>query len=389
MSIDRLDFENVNEQDIRELVGEVSESQSIEFKREMYGKEPDDRFEFLKDVSALANTRGGHLIIGLADVKGLASAVVPLTENADADLRRLEQLSRSGIEPHLPGVRMLPVPVETGYVLVLRVPRSWNPPHRVMPTGQYFMRHSSGTYMPSVQELRELFSQTATALTRARLFRDHRVAEIQNERGDPKLFGNGRLILHIVPLAADPGDHSLDLRAAQQADTQLAPMSQQLGFNARYNYNGFVIERPGQPTRGYTQVFRSGALEATIGDIVFIAANAALGRAIAGYDQERNFFAAYSRYLEALRGLGVATPLALMITLTGVLGARYMIRDRLEDYPPPFAYDMMTLPECLLEDYGEEVDRHRAIRPAFDALWNAAGYDRAQSFDGEGRWQRR
>jgi hypothetical protein len=39
----------------------------------------DDKREFLKDVTALANTSGGHVIIGMAAVDGVATSLQPIT----------------------------------------------------------------------------------------------------------------------------------------------------------------------------------------------------------------------------------------------------------------------------------------------------------------------
>jgi hypothetical protein len=56
MSVDRLDFENLSEDDVAELVaGQVPEGLRIEYKRELYGNSDSERREFLKDVSAFAN----------------------------------------------------------------------------------------------------------------------------------------------------------------------------------------------------------------------------------------------------------------------------------------------------------------------------------------------
>jgi hypothetical protein len=46
----------------------------------------------------------------------------------------------------------------------------------------------------------------------------------------------------------------------------------------------------------------------------------------------------------------------------------------------------LSLPECVLEEYGEDIDHHRAVRPAFDALWNAMDYPRAKFFNANGLW---
>ena len=71
----------------------------------------------------------------------------------------------------------------------------------------------------------------------------------------------------------------------------------------------------------------------------------------------------------------------------GVLGVNYAVRRNIYDeYEQPLPEDVLVLPECVLEDYGGDIDHHRAVRPAFDALWNAIGYSRSQFFNDEGLW---
>ena len=77
-----------------------------------------------------------------------------------------------------------------------------------------------------------------------------------------------------------------------------------------------------------------------------------------------------------------------MFTLEGVRGATYEVhRNVLGSYGRPLSKELIHLPECFLEDYGTTADHHRALQPAFNALWNAAGYVRDQFFDEEGVWR--
>jgi predicted HTH transcriptional regulator len=87
----------------------------------------------LKDVSSFANTHGGDLVIGIEEKGGLARKVPGVAGvNPDTELQRLESLARDGIEPRIVGLQMKAVSVTGGgIVFVIRVPRSWNPPHRV------------------------------------------------------------------------------------------------------------------------------------------------------------------------------------------------------------------------------------------------------------------
>ena len=132
MSLSNLNFENISKTDLLTQISTgVPEGILVDYKREMYGPRDNDIKEFLKDVSSFANTSGGHLIIGIDEDGGVPIAITPLSGDSDQDLQRLENLARDGIEPRISGLRMGSVAVEGGYVIVLRIPKSWSPPHRV------------------------------------------------------------------------------------------------------------------------------------------------------------------------------------------------------------------------------------------------------------------
>lgn len=46
----------------------------------------------------------------------------------------------------------------------------------------------------------------------------------------------------------------------------------------------------------------------------------------------------------------------------------------------------MLLPDCFIGNYGKKHEYHIAVKPAFDALWNAAGYSGSQFFNEDGEW---
>jgi hypothetical protein len=389
VSIDRADYDSLTEQDLQELVsGQVPEGLRLDYKLTAYGNSDSDKREALKDLSALANTHGGHLVLGVEENAGVATALVGITGlDPDAEILRMEQIARTGLEPRISGLRMKAVPLASGnQVLVIRVPKSWNPPHRVVAQGsnRFYVRHSAGVHEPSVEELRTLFTQSASALEQARQFRDQRLRFIRDGRGDRPLVGGGRLIVHIIPVAAFSGVIHVDVEQIHARHQAFRPIGSTLGMTPRFNYFGFINERGGEENHGYTQVFRNGSLEATMAGIVRVHDGR---RLIPGLAIERYLFEVLSLYVIGLRDISVPPPLILMFTLEGVQGVAYVVRQNpWEDYEPPLPEDILALPECILEDYGTEVDHHRAVRPAFDALWNAIGFARSQFFNGEGRW---
>ena len=388
MTIERGDFDAVGESDLQELVdGQVTESLRLDFKLTHYGNSDSDKRELLKDVSALANTHGGHLVLGVEETEGVATGLIGLDAlDCDAEILRMEQIVRSGLEPRVSGIRIKAIPLSNGCPIILvRVPRSWNPPHRVVAKGinRFYIRHSAGIYEPSIEELRVLFTQSTSALDHARRFRDERIQTVCAGEGERPLVADGRVFLHIVPSAAFSGMVSLDVEAIYAQHLAFHPIGT-MGMTPRFNYHGFINERGGDKNHGYTQVFRNGCLEATGANIVRVREGQPI---IAGLWLERKIFEVFSPFIEGLRDVGVPPPLIIMFTLEGVRGATYAVRQNPWDDEPPLPQDVMRLPECVLEDYGTEADHHRAVQPAFNALWNAIGYSRSQFFDEEGHWR--
>src|SRR3990172_579802 len=97
LPIDRLDFDNLSENDLTELiVGQVPEGLRIDYKRDLYGNSDADKREVLKDISGFANAFGGHLIVGMEEQNGLPTSI-PGVPDVDPDKVVLwfEQLART------------------------------------------------------------------------------------------------------------------------------------------------------------------------------------------------------------------------------------------------------------------------------------------------------
>ena len=388
MPIDRLDFDNLREDDLSELVAsQVPEGLRIDYKKDLYGNPDADKREALKDVSAFANAFGGHLIIGVEEQNGLPTAIPGVTNvNPDEIVLRMDQLIRSGIEPRIQGLRVRAVSLANGaHCFVLRIPRSWHPPHRVSAqnSNRYWVRNSGGAHEASVEELRTMFTLGADALHRVYQFRDERLSEINSGNSARPLQRDGRLILHIVPLAAVTSPFQVDLAKVYQTHLVFRPIGT-MGMTPCFNFEGVVNERGGDQNFGYTQVFRNGALEATKAKII---SERDGDKLIPGHKFERDIFEVLPGYLNGLRDIGVPPPLVILFTLEGVRGVGYaVLRGMFDDHLPAIEREILFLPECLINEYGPEADYHRAVRPAFDALWNTTGRACAQSFSDDGVW---
>lgn len=387
MTIDRADFEDINEHDLQQLVdSKTPESVYLEFKQELYKGGDADKKEALKDISAIANSHGGHLIIGISDEEGSASEIVGIdADNPDGQVRRLEEIALNGIEPRIHGIRIRHIPLSNGkYVIIARIPKSWNPPHRVIfsKSNRFYIRHTASAQEASVEELRALFTMSSTAINYAKTFREKRLSTIQNLEESNPLSGLGQIILHIYPLSAATLIDQVDLKLAYSKEKCFAPMGAS-GLLPKYNFDGVRFERGGDKNRGYTQIFRNGVIESTKAEL--IGQGRARDNVVNAVHTEDHFIDAYNRHLTGLMEIGVSTPIIVMITLTGMLGARYILPNSYGD-EAEFDRDILRLPECLLEDYGSDTDHQRAIKPAFDSLWNGVGYAESPLFDENGAW---
>jgi hypothetical protein len=391
MALSNVDFEGISESDLIEQISAgVPEGVLVDYKREMYGRGDADAKEFLKDISSFANTAGGHLIIGVDEAAGIPTGISALRDDPDQDLQRLENLARDGLEPRISGLRMRTLPVGGGgYVLILRIPKSWNPPHRVSArnTNRLYGRNSAGAYEFSVEQLRVVFTSAASALDRVRAFRVERLARIDS--GDaiaPLAQNRGRLVLHLVPTSAFGLSNQIDLEKAYKAQNLLAPMDT-MGFTPRINFDGYSSLYQGSDGKcwSYTQAFRNGAIEAVK---VRVVGDPDAGRSwIPTQAVERWILDSLPGYLSALQQLDIPPPIIVMITLQGVRGASLDVTRQALDGPPKLDRDVLELPEGIIERYGTGADYQRAARSAFDALWNTGGLFRSRNFDATGQWK--
>jgi predicted HTH transcriptional regulator len=156
MALLHIVLDQINQPQLQRLIdGRAVETRDIEYKRETYGDRDKDHGEFLPDISSFANTSGGDIIIGMIANSGVPTDFNPLKmDTADSEILRLEQIARSGLQPRIFGLDFRAVQVTEGAVIVIRIPRSYNSPHRIIRNGsgqhRFFARSSAGKYEPNV-----------------------------------------------------------------------------------------------------------------------------------------------------------------------------------------------------------------------------------------------
>lgn len=392
MGINKLNIEDIIIDDIRELIAcRVPEGPSIDYKQTTYGHSDGDKKELAKDISAFANANGGHIIIGIresSDEAGIPSEITPLNINQEEEINRIYQIARNCIEPTLSGLRVIPIETDnSGCVLIIRIPKSWNTPHRVnlQNENRFWVRHGSMKDQASMEEIREMFMLSTNALENARKFRDERINSIRQDTISEELYCNGRCIIHIGPLSAFTSNQQINLENAQQNNPAFKPIGGTRYFS-EYNFDGFINIRRRTNTEerssGYTQIFRNGIIEATKANIL------SSHNVIDGENLEGQIFEKLTYYIDGLYQLGVDTPLVFTITFQGVNGTQYYVRLSSQTSLKEFKADTYKFPECFIEEYSDDTSYyHRAVKPAFDAIWNTIGLPEDKFFDENGLWR--
>jgi hypothetical protein len=178
---------DLQEQDLQRLVDDqVQERDSIEYKRDMYGNSDDDKREMLKDITSMANHRGGYIVIGIdADAEGIPTKVVG-TE-ADSHVERIRSSCLNNIDKRIVGLDIEDISLNNSKVaIIISIPESINAPHMVTYKGlnQFWKRHGRQKERMTVQEIGEAFDKRLSNLNRLDRFLLLRKTEILENIGE-------------------------------------------------------------------------------------------------------------------------------------------------------------------------------------------------------------
>lgn len=275
MPIRTLPFSDINAGHIDALqVRQVREDRTLEFKRDLSLVDRDTRSEFLKDLTALANSSGGTLVYGIGEGigndAGLAMEAPGLDLEPEAVHQLIDYLLRDSVDERLSGVLHRAVPRPDGrYYYIVRVPASPLAPHMVMlgkHSGRFFMRGNTTTYPMDATQIKETALRSSTAVDRATSL----IADRQNllrRRANEFVEDGGlldspgddvsQLMLHVVPLFPAHGGFPLaeDKIAARLGDV---PVFGWRTGDRRYALDGLHINAGSHGSAAY---LRSGAVE--------------------------------------------------------------------------------------------------------------------------------
>lgn len=376
-----------------ELIGRAcrekwSESETLDFKRDLPSSSGDGRREFPKDVAAMANASGGDLVYGVQDEDGRAGGVVPLIgESADAAILRLRQMVESAIEPRLPSIQFKAVDVDGGYLLVVRVQASFLGPHAIKNgvDRRFVMRAGTGTSDLSFDQLRSAFDRTASLGEMARRFVHGRLDAIAAKESMRALEPLPLAVVHFVPLSGLARRQAPDLHELRQHGS-LQVVKGFGGCTYTFNVDGllvFVGAAEEKQTAAYWQFFRDGSVEAAfvLGE-KWKPRTGVSGLTIWPDRMSKYFYGQISRLLAMARSSGFAGPAIIGAALLDVKGCELHL-DGMPHYQRAISDRPCLVPQEVWIENLESADPDKIARPLLDVLWQGFGRDRCPHFERE------
>jgi len=391
MSLLDIILDKITEADIDDvMVNGVPESVTVDYKRETYGNSDSDKREFLTDVSSFANTIGGDIVIGIDEASGLPTAVTPLTCDIDAEVRRLEGIARSGIEPRLTSLLIRAVPVAGGHVIVVRVPRSFVPPHRVIAqnSNRFYARAGTSKYEPNVDQLRQLFTDTPHLLERIRSFQADRLVKIAAGDTPTPLGRLGKVVLHVIPLPSFADGRMADIVSQLAKGSHVPVPLDEVGSPSNYtvNLDGYLSYSVGAPSArlAYAQFFRNGGIEG----VAELRSDDNVNSRFITRDLTNLIMSRVRQYLDVLRATDLGLPAYVFLSFCNAARIVYRYADASGvgwHESRPLSREIVSMPEIYIDKF--DVDVIDVMRPAFNTLWNAFGFQSCDRYNDVTRWK--
>jgi hypothetical protein len=392
MSLLGIPLDKIDEGDIQRLLSMgVTESPYLDYKQATYGDSGDDRSEFLADISSFANTLGGDLVIGVAEAGGVPTALMPIEGDCDQERRRLEQIALSGLEPRISNLRIHAVQVAAGgHVIIVRVPRSFNPPHRVIArnSNRFWARAGTTKYQPNVEQLRHLFNDAPHLAERIRWFQMDRIVKIAAGDTPIPVKQIGNIVVHILPLPSFTDGRLADVVSAVASGTHVPLPLDEIGWGNRsgVNMEGFLnyTDVHAGARVAYAQFFRNGVIEG-VGELRHEDGDDRTR--FVGRDFTSLVIKGVRQYLQVLKSYDAGLPVYIFLSLCNA--AKTVYRHSPEGLgwtdTPPLGREIATFPELCVDSF--DVDVPAIMRPMFNMLWNAFGFLQCDMYDSQGNWR--
>lgn len=375
--------------DLSDLEGlvdrQIPESLHLDYKELLQIDGRDARLEFLKDISAFANSDGGFLIYGIKEGRdstgkpnGLPSSIPGFEiPNVDALMLQLSNIVRDGIDERLFGradFHVAPLSEKRG-VLIVRIPPSLRKPHMISFAGdrRFYHRTNVGCEPMSTAQIRDAVLQSQTAIDGAKAFVQQRIRSLHNWSKNKRF-----LTLHFVPLSRRT--YALDV-TSQELLQKIKALPFEHMNGSSHSVDGFSRYNHGQTTLQKVTFFRDGCIEYV--DIYELS-----GEQYKYWLVEREVMLVVSKIIQFLGEQPTGLPALLVFQLNNLSAYPFFVEEFRQFISEKKSMlpdgDLQLEPELIVNDATNVAS---LMQRPFDVIWNAAGFSRCDGYDKNGDWR--
>ena len=383
-------FNEINQEFLESLIKNgIEENLHLDYKEKVVH----NNAEVAKDISSFANRDGGNIIYGIKEEDHKPKEIIPINEK---DIReRIDQISKNGIDPPLE-VRILPVDVNInstkGQVFIVYIPRKYPILHQAKKKKRYYIRTEFTSTPMSNSEIKLAFNLSYRLDQKLEDYRMERLSKIIEGKAQLNVANLTRIVLQMIPINSLTQSLNIPLDSYSDILQRYIFPIQRYGYKKwRMNLDGFIHWYEDEKTNphSYVQLYRNGIIEAV--DCYLINPTEKKN----GPDYilnityiEKVLINVIQKYFKALKALNVQLPIYVFLSFISV--KNYYI-------PLEFQFKLIKtksdlidrenvmLPSIKIEHYDIEIDR--ALKPCFDALWNACGQPYSLNYDENGKYK--
>ena len=192
-----------------------------------------------------------------------------------------------------------------------------------------------------------------------------------------------KLILHALPVSVSDEVWARVLTLEEAKVAVAIPPIAADPTTWRFNLDGFVVhtQLANLSRQSYTQLFRDGGIEVVSGRVIVKVEQRG---GFYAWGMEREVIGRFAMYQKFWQDVGVAPPLLIGLTLSGVKGWKVLrTAYGFNDLDAVFDRDVVSPPEVMLSDLATPADV--VLHPLFDYVWNGGGWPGSPNYR-DGRW---
>jgi len=341
----------------------AAETSTREFKERLNISNAEEKYEFLADVTAMANSIGGEIIFGVRETADGFEVVGVDPQDFDELILKIENIIRDHTEPRVNCIIEILKGNETKPIIIMYIEKSYKGPHRILTAkcAPFYKRNSSGKHAMDTFEIKAAYLEGYLYEQRIEEFVNERYILVTNELPSASSW----MMLHVIPEGSFDRGSNLSMDALKQM--KIMPQNCH-GCYPRVNFDGFMNFASAQGDyfqRGsYVQIFRNGIIESFASGVV----SSIQGGLFYLEDWEVETTKHINELLSFLQVLKVSGPYFVTMALNGLKMARLKLHSHSRDYVCD--RNFLKLPTVILDPQVEDINitLSRSIRTLRNAF---------------------